>query len=157
MAAISFCKWCPGCVYTISHLHSDDVSDGKLIWKMFTTYFKIFSQDQLRNSANIVAYFIYFTSLSVILLYWQSRRQCAVQRISVLRHLQVFASLILHSQNYEEVIYNLETASGSILNLLFSCFIFLLVVVIQKSKLRIIQHLSPNMTSLINSVLEVLR
>ena len=70
--------------------------------------------------------------------------------------LTIFASLILHSQNYEEVIYNLETASGSILNLLFSRFIFLLMVVTQKWKLRTIQHLSPNMTSLINSVLGVL-
>ena len=103
-----------------------------------------------------IFYLFYFTN-SVILLYWQSRRQCAVQRISVLWCLQFFASLILHSQNYVEVIYNLETASGSILKLLFSCFIFLLVVVTQKWKFRIIQHLSPNMTSLINSVLEVLR
>ena len=31
MAAISFCIWCLGCVYTISHLHSNYVSDGKLI------------------------------------------------------------------------------------------------------------------------------
>ena len=67
------------------------------------------------------------------------------------------ASLYFASQNCEEVIYNPETASGSILSLLFTCFIFLLVLVTRKGKLRIIQHLSPNMTSLINSVFDVLR
>ena len=71
--------------------------------------------------------------------------------------LTLFCIPYFASQNYEEVIYNPETASGSILSILFTCFIFFLVLVTRKGKLRIIQHLSPNMTSLINSVFDVLR
>ena len=112
----------------------------------------------LRDSVNIVAYFIYFTSLTVLFFSTEPITQTTCSTVDFsLATLTLFCIPYFASQNCEEVIYNPETASGSILSLLFTCFIFLLVLVTRKGKLRIILHLSPNMTSLINIVFDVLK